>query len=146
MNNYHATRQALQHAAAPLVGCSVVIGFTVSPLLRFADPTWLAVSGAILAIALIANYFIAFTDFREPWWTLICWITAGSMIQAVVALQHAGSSSRANDRRCLAIQRDMLSARPRRSDDPDLFQALGCRPQGGGSVYAPRSAGEGTAR
>lgn len=42
-----------------------------------------------------------------------------------------------NDRRCLAIQRDMLSARPRRSDSPDLFQALGCRPQGEGSVYAP---------
>lgn len=41
-----------------------------------------------------------------------------------------------NDKRCLAIQRDMLSARPRRSDSPDLFQALGCRPQGEGSVYA----------
>lgn len=45
----------------------------------------------------------------------------------------------ANDRRCLAIQRDMLSARPRRTDGPDLFQALGCRPQGEGSVYAPRT-------
>jgi hypothetical protein len=43
----------------------------------------------------------------------------------------------ANDRRCLALQRDILSARPRRSDSPDLFQALGCRPQGEGSVYAP---------
>jgi hypothetical protein len=43
----------------------------------------------------------------------------------------------ANDRRCLAIQGDMLSARPRRSDGPDLFQALGCRPQGEGNVFAP---------
>lgn len=43
----------------------------------------------------------------------------------------------ANTRRCIAIQRDMLSAKPRRDDGPDLFQALGCRPQGEGSVYAP---------
>ncbi len=43
---------------------------------------------------------------------------------------------RANEMRCLAIQRDMLSAQPRRSDGPDLFQALGCKPQGEGSVYA----------
>lgn len=43
----------------------------------------------------------------------------------------------ANANRCLAVQRDMLSARPARPDGPDLFQALGCRPQGEGSVYAP---------
>lgn len=41
-----------------------------------------------------------------------------------------------NSNRCIAIQRDMLSAQPRRNDGPDLFQALGCRPQGGGSVFA----------
>lgn len=45
---------------------------------------------------------------------------------------------KANNRRCLVIQRDMLSAQPRRADGPDLFQALGCRAQGEGSVYAPR--------
>jgi hypothetical protein len=45
-------------------------------------------------------------------------------------------SSAANERRCLAVQRDMLSAQPRRDDGPDLFQALGCRPQGEGSVFA----------
>jgi hypothetical protein len=42
----------------------------------------------------------------------------------------------ANGRRCIAIQRDMLSAMPRRADGPDLFRALGCRPQGEGNVYA----------
>lgn len=39
--------------------------------------------------------------------------------------------------RCTALQGDMLSARPRRQDAADLFQALGCRPRGGGSVFAP---------
>ncbi len=47
-----------------------------------------------------------------------------------------------NNKRCLAIQRDMLSSLPLRSDDPELFQALGCRPQGGGSVYATRDIGD----
>lgn len=51
----------------------------------------------------------------------------------------------ANDKRCLAIQRDMLSSMPMRSDGPDLFQALGCRPQGEGSVYAERDTKEDTA-
>lgn len=43
----------------------------------------------------------------------------------------------ANDRRCLALQSDILSARPRNVNGILLFQALGCRPQGEGSVYAP---------
>jgi len=42
-----------------------------------------------------------------------------------------------NVRRCAAIQQDMLAARPRRDDSAELFQALGCRPQGDGDVFAP---------
>jgi hypothetical protein len=42
-----------------------------------------------------------------------------------------------NVRRCAAIQQDMLAARPRRDDSAELFQALGCRPQGDGNVFAP---------
>lgn len=137
MNDYEATKEALQHATAPLVGCTVVIGFTVSPLLRFADSTWLAWAGCILAASLIANYVIAFADFKEPLWTIVCFVTFGAVVQVIVALGYAGEASTANDRRCQAIQIDMLSARPKRADGPDLFQALGCRPQGQGSVYAP---------
>jgi len=44
-----------------------------------------------------------------------------------------------NDRRCLALQRDILSAYPRKPDGPALFQAFGCRPQGEGSVMVPPS-------
>ena len=29
---------------------------------------------------------------------------------------------------CLVLERDMLSARPRRSNAPEMFQALGCKP------------------
>jgi hypothetical protein len=40
------------------------------------------------------------------------------------------ASDRNNNRRCLAIQRDMLGRSERRSDDAAMFQAFGCRPQG----------------
>ena len=61
---------------------------------------------------------------------------SGAAIFAVAVGAHLPKSTdAANDRRCLAIQRDMLAAHPNRSDDPILFHALGCRPQGNGSVY-----------
>jgi hypothetical protein len=61
----------------------------------------------------------------------------GGLIALALAFGVAGDERKTNDRRCLAIQRDMLSAMPLREDGPDLFQALGCHPQGSGSVYAP---------
>jgi hypothetical protein len=47
-----------------------------------------------------------------------------------IAIDRAMSIEEANSGRCLAIQLDMLSARPRIVEGPDKFQALGCRPQG----------------
>jgi len=72
---------------------------------------------------------------RPAYWVSISAviISAVALIGTIVPLLGRSSD---NDRRCLAIQRDMLSAQPRRNDGPDLFQALGCRPQGGGSVFA----------
>ena len=65
----------------------------------------------------------------------------GASLLALVVAWSAGRdrevSRDAAERRCVAIQRDMLSARPLRADDADLFQALGCQPLGEGSVYAP---------
>jgi hypothetical protein len=61
----------------------------------------------------------------------------GATLFAVAACGHVlGRVDVANDRRCLAIQRDMLAAQPRRLDDAELFKAFGCRPQGEGSVFA----------
>jgi hypothetical protein len=45
-----------------------------------------------------------------------------------------------NSRRCATIQHDMLSARPRASDDPAVFVALGCKPQGGEPLLPVRAA------
>lgn len=68
---------------------------------------------------------------------ILGWLSAAAFVLGVMYLSEDAQSRPANNRRCLAIQHDMLSARPRRTDDADLFQALGCRPQGEGSVYAP---------
>ena len=61
----------------------------------------------------------------------------GAFYFVIAGFSDAENSVRANDRRCAAVQRDLLSARPRRSDAADLFQALGCRPRGEAPVYAP---------
>jgi hypothetical protein len=51
-------------------------------------------------------------------------------------LSFAKEGTASSRNRCLAIQTDMLSSRPKRTDDVAIFQALGCRQQGDGSVYA----------
>lgn len=122
------------------VGLVVLYAFA-GPLLRFAYPGDLWLVGLLFACILYAGY-----------WSMLYndgWDGKVMLLTALVALVLAGlvaspvmnaslSDSRANDRRCLAIQRDMLSSMPLRSDGPDLFQALGCRPQGDGNVYAER--------
>jgi hypothetical protein len=67
--------------------------------------------------------------------SLACFVLGVTELQA----ERAPIAS-ANDKRCLAIQRDMLSARPRHADNPAIFGALGCRPQStaGGSMLRPR--------
>lgn len=80
---------------------------------------------------------------RWSWIAPLCgWISAGFFLAGVWALATGIADSDAdNGRRCVAIQRDMLSARPLRTDDAVIFTALGCKPHGAGSVYArPRAA------
>jgi len=76
---------------------------------------------------------------RWNWIAPLCgWISAGFFLAGVWALATGIEDSDAdNGRRCVAIQRDMLSARPLRADDAVIFTALGCKPHGAGSVYAP---------
>lgn len=72
-------------------------------------------------------------------WSFRLFAFASLVALAAVASETYGRTkeSLSNNGRCLAIQKDMLAARPRRTEAPDLFQALGCKPQGGGNVYAP---------
>ena len=84
---------------------------------RFDVKTLLARHGAWLALAL-----------------LVAVAGVGLLLYAGVdGLEHAHF----NERRCRAIERDMVSASPRRSDGPALFQALACRPETNAPVGFP---------
>lgn len=114
-----------------------VFAFTTVPVLRFAPPESLSAAGAMLAFGAAGSWVAIRLD-----WDLALQIVVGAALLAgafymSLIVSHATEASKANDRRCIAVQRDMLSARPRRTDGPDLFQALGCRGQGEGSVYIP---------
>jgi hypothetical protein len=114
-------------AALGLDDRATLAGCAIAALLAFAILLDTVKRPILLGLGIVACFII-------PWYI------------SLKAMEDYGISDRANDRRCLAIQRDMLSARPRRADNPDLFQALGCRPQGEGSVYAPPRSSEGKSR
>lgn len=120
-------------------GIGVLSLLTLSgPLMRFTDPAFMSTIGLWTAMAIgFAHYWIILKGEAGKWAIrLIVFPVALVFVIILVAQRVASNDSNANDRRCMAIQLDMLSARPRRADGPDLFQALGCRPQGEGSVYA----------
>ena len=117
----------------------VVGAYFLNPVLPLFPPVillWIALA-AISALVWLYRPWVAGPI--VGWASII--IGGGSLLAVVYLLKTAADdvaiNAVANQRRCLAIQRDMLASQPRRSDGPDLFQALGCRPQGEGSVYAP---------
>lgn len=71
---------------------------------------------------------------RAGWASLVAFLAASALLPFSPTRRDENSN-----RRCEAIQKDMLSARPKRADDTAIFQALGCKAQGSGSVYAPNS-------
>lgn len=119
---------------------AAVLAYFSAGEMAAADPIPLASAGLFLALAIIVDHHANTTEPSR--WTIVMMVASvllfcgGAGIVNYVASQ-AEQSIHANQARCLAIQRDMLSAHPRRSDSPDLFQALGCRPQGNGGVAAP---------
>lgn len=114
----------------------IVVAFAATPILRYSDP-WSLMSIACWGAI---GFGLSFTvrHIPKPWrWGGIgagCLALLIMAWQAVPFVQSIQVTASANDRRCLAIQRDMLSARRRMSDGPDVFQALGCRPQGTGMI------------
>ncbi|WP_165895482.1 hypothetical protein [Sphingomonas sp. PP-CE-1A-559] len=133
-----------------IIVCAAVIAFSSQPLMRFYSPVLLLEVGVTFTIVGVGFAFLRGhleemdrpTGRSHPRQVVVAAVLATllGLLAAtgffVAASSTAVKDSRANDARCLAIQRDMLSAKPRRNDDPDMFQALACRPQGEGSVFA----------
>lgn len=121
----------LRPFAAAAIPFAAVIAFASSPLIRFADPTWVWAGGYSLALGLALILLWATVDVKAEW---AGWIGGAFFLVGAAMLFRAGDQattlSKANDRRCLTIQQDMLSAHPRLPNGHDIFQALGCQPQG----------------
>lgn len=71
---------------------------------------------------------------RAGWASLVAFLAASALLPLSFTRRDENSN-----RRCEAIQKDMLSVHPQRTDDTAIFQALGCKAQGSGSVYASNS-------
>jgi hypothetical protein len=65
---------------------------------------------------------------------LVLMVAFGTGLPEVVSV---GKDVEAADKRCADIEREMLSARPRRSDLPDIFSALGCHVSGQQDIAYP---------
>ena len=108
----------------------------ISRLALYFGTTWLVNCVSLTAILLVlvtANVYV--TRYKPsrlgPYYVLLIafllMLTFGAF-QAIPLAKVAARRSATNDRRCMAIQLDMLSAHPRRADGPALFHALGCVP------------------
>lgn len=118
---------------------AAVVAFCTQPLMRYVDPDWYLAGGTFLGASFLGFSVLISHEKRGH---AIFWGATGGILACAgiyflaIGAARADKAAIANDQRCLTIQRDMLSAKPQRSDGPDLFQALGCRPQGEGGVAA----------
>lgn len=119
---------------------AAILAFCIQPVLRFVDADLFMGGGAIFGAGLTGVVAAFYERGRVA---LVVWAVTAAAMMVVggwllgTAATQAGRNAVDNDARCLAIQRDMLSAHRRMQDAPDVFQALGCRPQGAGVVHVP---------
>ena len=107
--------------------------FFISPLLKFANPTALAIGGALAGLGLLGLYNSRVVPGVKPFAEKVAWtfiFIGGST--AAIALVFAGQASVVVDGYCGTVQTRMIAAdRLSRStgDLKDIYQALQCRPQ-----------------
>ncbi len=112
------------------VPAAAVLAFVTQPLLRLADPDWLFYAGlwGAGAIAMLAGARYVRPDRLRR---VVFWIyMIIPLIALVIIPARALEKANWNDLRCARIETAMLHPGPETRDDlPDVFQALGCRPQ-----------------
>ena len=118
---------------------AVVIGFFAQGEIAFANPVHLAAIGLGAGLAIIFAHSVALADAGKGKVATMIAVLLAVAVGSLVTFEGgvADAAIQANIRRCALIQQDMLAASPSRNDGPDLFQALGCKPQGDGTVHFP---------
>lgn len=116
-----------------------VLAFFVQPVLKFANPDHLVGGAAILSMGI----FWVFSDLARDSMSKATFIgmAAGLLGYLGIAwtMMDASKQSTINDERCATVQADMLAPNPVRGDSADVFQALGCRPQGVQDYALPKT-------
>lgn len=120
-NNVSAFAQAGAIVAA-------IVGFTSSPLARFASPTGLALFGGIFALGLASMWLDKRLANQDKRW--VSYLFAGiGLLGLIFLLGLASNASAVTDVRCEALEREMVARTEARADLAAVFTALGCRPQ-----------------
>ncbi|WP_322964435.1 hypothetical protein [Sphingomonas fuzhouensis] len=120
------------------IAALILYAFT-SPYLKYVPAGQVFACAALISVTVLSLYWGTIYLKRVDgkfWFGMGVCMGVFAFLLTLYTSMKALDGADANAKRCLAIQRDMLSAHPRRSDDPDLFQALGCAPSGEGSVSA----------
>jgi hypothetical protein len=122
------------------VGLSLIIfAFFAQGEIAMANPVILGTIGLCAAFAVLMAHWAGLSPAGKGRWfstaAIVCTLAAGGLI--TTEGWRVDRAIDANRGRCLTIERDILSANPRRSDGADLFQALGCRPQSADPVQFP---------
>ncbi|WP_146168783.1 hypothetical protein [Sphingomonas aurantiaca] len=113
-----------------------VVAYTVSPVLKYADIRWTVLAAAIGGIGVQLMMLGS-----KSWIGMIgSLLMIGGLVFGAELIFDATQVHTENQRRCMIIQSDMLSAKPKRSDAADIFQALGCVPQPVAGEEVPRLA------
>jgi hypothetical protein len=112
------------------VPAAAVLAFVTQPLLHLVDPDWLFYAGlwvaGAVAMLMAARRFRPDRSRRQVFWLYMLVPLIALIVIAANALERANW----NDLRCARIETAMLHPDPNTRDDlPDVFQALGCRPQ-----------------
>lgn len=130
----HRHRRFLAYCQGFAIGLAILAFFS-QPLMRFAHPGALCLSGLMIAVGVAAIYL----QFAVRWGGVAIGIlgpgiVVGGFFALGVCAVQAYQVSRINDEACSKIEADMLLVRPKMTDGPARFQAFMCRPTRGSIV------------
>ncbi len=116
---------------------AALVAYFAAPLIGYMNASLLATFGFPLAAGVTGSWLTLHFGWNRRWDVVSNLAIVFGFIGLIWQVTAAQSRYNDNLRRCLEIEQDMLSLAPRRSDGPELFQALGCHPQSGADLRFP---------
>lgn len=136
-NHLESNSVLMKHITPPFVAAVAIIGYTASPLLKFADQASLFTWGGTLACGTFILTFGLLTDTGERTSKTVVFgmvVTLIGFIGMLVTLIFASQASDRTNFQCSLLERDMMAMAPSRTDSHDIYSALGCRQQMAGTL------------